>query len=167
MEANGKAFQEAVPVGPIGHLKAVDEHHESTRLDDAGHLPGHLPPCLGGQLVEQEDGRNDVLACIGKRYRLGIRRDEPSGTKSLQMPLSLLKITRREIDAGYVQCRPNETHVANEAPCAAGNIRQRNLPLVLSAHELGNRPQCLPTHGSRAAQEKRLDLDVVKARGLR
>ena len=84
--------------------------------------------------------------------------------RPLEMAARLVEIGPRQVEALQRHGRVGEPHLAQEAPRAAGDVEQRHLPLVASAHELGDRAQRRTAHRAGRAHEQRLHLHVVEPR---
>ena len=99
-----------------------------------------------------------------QRHVLARRLDQLGAAQGLEVPARLVEIGARQVETLQPHGRVGEPHLPQEAPGAAGDVEQRDVPLVAPAHELGDGAQRRTPHGAGGAHEQRLHLDVVEPR---
>ncbi len=166
MEIAREGFEQTVELGAVAELKGIHEDKAALRPENAGEFGGDLQAHVGGNLVEEIDGGEEIETPIGKGHGLGDAGME-LGLIRRHMAAGFLHIGRGEIEAHDPQAREGLLEEADEAAGAAGDIEKSEAALIAAAQILRHRHDALPAHGVGGAREEDLDLGVIEAGGVR
>lgn len=146
MEKLRKDRQKAVIFRHVSGLQAVDEKKGAAGFQNACDLRDDLTPDFRRQFMEQEDAGYDVERIVRKRQGFGQAADI-AGTARRQALTGNVQIGFRQIEPRALEARKCGQGRPQETSGAAGDIKIRNVALVLAAQDPGERYQGPSAHG--------------------
>src|SRR5262249_32857617 len=132
--------------GQFARLNRVEQDEETAGLKYARDLGDDARAHLRRQLVEEEEGSDDVLARIGERHRLGIGLEKGNVAPFAQGLVRSGNVTRGEVERAHLQLRPIVLDEGEEAAGAAGKVEQLEAALVPARQMRGDRHEGLTAH---------------------